>query len=522
MQQQNNNTYNQPPMGQGMLPQPPMPVRPKSKWRERVVNGLTRGSYIGRTLTVPKKVVDNAIITYILALTVCNVLFSQYVLPVFLLVMGTIEVISFFYFSYYISRQWVHFSKSVFTKRLIVSAVMIRLIYVLVAYIYDWETTGTAFNASAGDALWYDEMGRRGAQFIRDGKFVLQEYGRWSKSGISDIGYPIYMSIVYLISGDSIFVARLLKVLWSAWTVLLIYRLASRNFGEKVGRIAAILCMLMPNLIYYCGQHLKETEMVFLTVLFVERADYIIRKGKLTLGPTIGVMLIPLVLFTFRTVLAATLVIAFLMAVVLSSNRVISFGRRFIITLIALAFAGVVAVENTDIVNDVRETAAKGGSGQQQNIEWRSTRSDGGNIYAKYASAAVFAPLIFTIPFPTMNYIDYQFDQILINGGNFDKNITSYFTIIALIILVFSGRWREHVLPLAVLVGYLTVLVFSNFAHSERFHMPILPLSLMFAAYGMSYWNNVKTKSGYMVWVVLLFIAAVAWNWFKLSGKGMI
>jgi hypothetical protein len=35
-------------------------------------------------------------------------------------------------------------------------------------------------------------------------------------------------------------------------------------------------------------------------------------------------------------------------------------------------------------------------------MEWRSTRV-GGNSFAKYATAGVFAPLIFTIPFPTFN-----------------------------------------------------------------------------------------------------------------------
>jgi hypothetical protein len=93
----------------------------------------------------------------------------------------------------------------------------------------------------------------------------------------------------------------------------------------------------------------------------------------------------------------------------------------------------------------------------------------------------------------------------------------------ALVVLLFSGDWRKYVLPLAVLVGYLVVLVFSNFAQSERFHLPILPLSLMFAAYGISIMKQypwIKTYFSY--WCVLMFIAAVAWNWFKLAGRGML
>jgi phosphoglycerol transferase MdoB-like AlkP superfamily enzyme len=131
--------------------------------------------------------------------------------------------------------------------------------------------------------------------------------------------------------------------------------------------------------------------------------------------------------------------------------------------------------------------------------------------------------MIFTIPFPTMTEVLGQENQMMIHGGNFVKNITSYFTIMALFVLLFSGKWRQHVLPLAVLVGYLVVLVFSNFAHSERFHQPILPLSLMFAAYGISIMNQYPwIKRYFNYWCVLMFIAAIAWNWFKLAGRGMI
>ena len=166
------------------------------------------------------------------------------------------------------------------------------------------------------------------------------------------------------------------------------------------------------------------------------------------------------------------------------------------------------------------------GSGQRTNMEWRAERDVGQGMtqkFAKYAGAAVFAPMIFTIPFPTMNEVPKQENQKMIHGGNFVKNILSFFTIAALFILLFSGDWRKYVLPLAILCGYLVVLVFSSFAHSERFHLPILPFSLMFAAYGISKMNEVWwIKKYYPYWCALMFVAAIAWNWFKLAGRGMI
>ena len=167
-----------------------------------------------------------------------------------------------------------------------------------------------------------------------------------------------------------------------------------------------------------------------------------------------------------------------------------------------------------------------GGSTQEVHAEWRSKRKDKAGLqqsFAKYAGAAVFAPMIFTIPFPTMAETPGQENQKLIHGGNFVKNILSFFTIIAIVLLLITGEWRKHVLSLAILFGYLVVLVFSNFAHSERFHQPIIPFSLMMMAYGISKMNEMRwIRNWYPWWCTLMFFVVIAWNWFKLAGRGMI
>ena len=113
--------------------------------------------------------------------------------------------------------------------------------------------------------------------------------------------------------------------------------------------------------------------------------------------------------------------------------------------------------------------------------------------------------------------------QQLLNGGNFIKNIISCFTIFAMVMLLISGKWREHLLPLSFMLGYLLVLTVSEFAQSERFHQPVMPFEFMFAAYGLSVAiAKPKYKRWFISWCVLMVVAAVAWNWFKLKGRGMI
>jgi hypothetical protein len=86
--------------------------------------------------------------------------------------------------------------------------------------------------------------------------------------------------------------------------------------------------------------------------------------------------------------------------------------------------------------------------------------------------------------------------------------------------MLFSGEWRKRVLPIALTCGYLVVLVFSNFAQSERFHFPILAFELMFAAYGISLMKN-KHKRWYGIWLMVVGVAIIGWAWIKLAGRGL-
>jgi len=211
-------------------------------------------------------------------------------------------------------------------------------------------------------------------------------------------------------------------------------------------------------------------------------------------------------------------------SVVMSSSRVVNWGKRIIVGFLAIALIGVIA--GNRLVEKSQQLLEASKSNQKEGIEFYSTRKDkGGNqqSFAQYAGTAVFAPMIFTLPFPSMvRPFEGQDVQQLLNGGNFTKNIISGFTILAMIMLLMSGKWREHLLPLSFMLGYLAVLAMSSFAHSERFHQPAMPFEMMFAAYGLSIAvTKPKYKRWFTYWCVLMFIAAIAWNWFKLKGRGL-
>lgn len=478
---------------------------------------------------VPKYITNNSMLMYFAALAICSTIYAANLLELRWIILGLIEVCGFFYFSNKLSKILVSTKPRIFIKNIFYIGLLVRVVWVIVSYFLYIYWTDTPFSIEAADELFYDDVAHYGANLLRDGQFNIyngiEMYA--GRIGFSDMGYPIYLSIIYCLFFDSILIARIIKAVFGAWTAVLIYKLATRNFGETVGRMAGILCMLMPNLIYYCSFQLKEVEMVFLTVLFAERADYLLRLNKISWKSLLLLMAIPAYMFMIRTALAAVLVLAFFCALVLSSERIISWGRRILLIIMATLFLLVIFFSDTAIGQDVKHMWNIGNTTQKANMEWRSERgSREGTLnqsFARYASSAVFAPMIFTIPFPTMVETPGQENSKLINGGNFIKNIISYFTIIALFIMLSNKKWRKHVLFLAIILGYLVVLVFSNFAQSERFHLPILPFHMILAAYGISHIREkLFIKKYFKYWCLLIFIAIVAWNWFKLAGRGMI
>ena len=489
------------------------------------VQGRRRINAIAKAV-FPKRFSRNALIVYFLALAIVSFMYSAYSLPWYYMLSGVVAVMIFFlYGSTAVKDTLVDKirKESRFEKRIFLIAFIPRVIWMFLIYTIFMNSYGDAFGFENADATYYCDLGEFVAGLIKNGNFhFYDEISKWSGSEeLSDMGYGIYVGLIYTLTDNSIIAVRLMKCVWSSLTVILIYRLAKRNFDTQTARVAAVFCALWPNFWYYCGVHLKETEMVFLGVLFVEQADQMLRSRQFTAWKVIPVLLIAASLFTIRTPLGIVALLSLIFSVVMSSTRVVSWGKRIIVGLLAVVLIGVVA--GTQIQEQAKELIEEVKSGQQDTAnEWR-TRREHGNTFAKYAGKSVFAPLIFTIPFPSMvRPWEGQDEQQILNGGNFIKNIISGFTIFAMVMLLMSGKWREHLLPLSFLIGYLVVLTMSSFAHSERFHQPAMPFEFMFAAYGLSIaLTKKKYKRWFTYWCALMFVACIAWNWFKIAGRGL-
>ncbi|HRS68371.1 MAG TPA: hypothetical protein P5564_07165, partial [Paludibacteraceae bacterium] len=113
----------------------------------------------------------------------------------------------------------------------------------------------------------------------------------------------------------------------------------------------------------------------------------------------------------------------------------------------------------------------------------------------------------------------YNFQRM--NGGYFIRNFLAFFVLLALFKDIKSKKWRNYIFIYAFMFGYLGIIAFSEFAQSERFHLPAVPFLLILAAHGISEFTN-QDKRAFSIYMVLLFVAIIGWNWFKLAGRGLI
>lgn len=495
-------------------------------WRERMMQKYGMGMYMPyqSDTTIPKWLLE-CIGFFFIAMFACWIFFGR--VPNWDLVfVASLSVVLFFGISNSMSKRLSNASEKRFLKNIFYVGFTIRIIWVLYLYfIFNPNYYGTTFGDGA-DVEWYIPFGQAIADWITNETYstlpqIIDNY----MSAIDDVGYPMILAIEYALTGkeSDVFVPMLVKSIMGAYCAIFIYRVAKRHFGVGTARIAALFVCLNPNMIYWCGTMMKEAEMVFFCCMAVDKLDQGLSSGnKLTLRALWPGILAGLVLFFMRTALGLALFLGVLAHIVLASNKIISLAKKIIagilvLTTLSIGVGDRIIEQSKGYLESVRSDS------QQVNMEWRSTRA-GGNSFAKYASAIVFAPLIFTIPFPTLNMAhEGQLTQVLLAGGNYIKNLFSFFVITVLFLMLISGDWRRHVFILAYTCGYLVVLVFSGFAQSGRFHMPIWSMLMLFAAYGVQLAKGNKyIRNGFHQVVLLEVLACLAWNWFKLAGRGLI
>ena len=529
-----NNIYNQVPQfsPHPMPPQmpmmpPPMPRhRMKKTWQQRFLSGSTgRPLTLQQDRTLPNWLIGKSVVFFFVAFAACTFAWG-YPMEMRYAIVSSLSVLLFFYGSKSAINGAVHQGEKAFVKNVFVIGLVARLLWMFYCYFFfNPDYYGTSYGDQA-DVEWYMPYGKAIAEWITgDSNLSFGDLMKRWGGGIDDVGYPTWLAIINLLTfGESdVFVPFLIKCLAGAYCGVCIYHIAKRHFGEGTARMAALFVALNPNMIYWCGTMFKEAEMVFLCCLSIDLVDKTFTSGsKLTFKSLLPGVLVGMYVFFFRAPLAIVIFLAMFSHIVMASGKVMSAGKKIIAGVMVGAVLLVGLGDRLRTQTD-RIVSAVQSDDQAGNMQWRAERA-GGNEFAKYAGKAVFAPLIFTIPFPTFNVsLESQILQRQLSGGNYIKNIFSFFVIWLMFVMLISGEWRRHVFILAYTMGYLVTLVLSTFAQSSRFHMPIWPMLMLFAAYGIQVAKtNPRMKRWFTIALFIEVVACVGWNWFKLKGRGMI
>ena len=462
----------------------------------------------------PKQISTRAIVVYLISLAAVSILYLGYAMSLGYMLLGITFVTGFFLSSSYFSSYWRFLPARKFVQSLFFLAVSLRLVWVIASYFYYTAATGIPFEFGAADSLSY----HNGASLLSEygwGEIFQYYFGDLSR-GVSDLGYYFCLTVFYKFFGSSIILPRLVKAFLSAYTCVLVYRLSVRTFGEDVGRMAGIMTSLMPNLIIYCGFHLKETEMIFITIAFLERVDYLLRSKRISFWSVLLPSLLALSLFFFRTVLGAAAVFSFASAVLFSSAPSMKKGGRRV-ALIAWGILGLLVAGGGTIMTEVESFWE---DRDESVVKKRTEQTLRGNQWAKYATGTVMAPMVFVLPFATMVDVDQQYGQQDKHGGNFIRNFMGFFAFLAIYEALRRKKWRDFSLIGSFVIAYLGVVSLSGFSNSERFLLPGLPCLIMMWAYGVSSLRK-ETYRLLMPWSFVVCAMEIAWAFFKLGSRGL-
>ena len=461
---------------------------------------------------VPNYFTNRAIVCFLAVLLTCSIIFSEKVLDMEWVAFDMVAIVGFFGFINSLSKKWATVDSSAFSKYLLIVSFLLRVAWVCFSYVYFSASTGKPFEYEAADAVGYHGEALWVAGLFQDDQ--LQTYLKYIGDNYADMGYPTYLGALVYMFGDNVFIPRLFKALWGTITCWLIYRIARNNFGESTGRIAGIVAMLLPNLIYYCGLHVKETEMVFLVTLFAFFADQLLRSPTLKSKDIILTLFVGGSLLLFRTVLAICMLASLGVAIFFMSRKVSTIARRsgflaIIGVCILLMFS--TPIQKTILMNF--KESDRNIKNQMLNYSYTYNA----NKFAKYGSKSIFLPLMLVAPFPSLVDTN-QPNPMMLGGAFFTRNVYAFFVLAAIISMYRRRILREHIFLLSCLFSYLLVLGSSGFALSERFHMPIIPFMMVLTAYGISQLTE-KSKRYYVIYLIFIAFIVIGWNWVKVAGR---
>ncbi|MNW43243.1 hypothetical protein D3C74_204380 [compost metagenome] len=163
----------------------------------------------------------------------------------------------------------------------------------------------TTFPPLVGDAFGYDKMAK---QFLETG---VLGYLESTPNSFVMPGFPVLLSIVYLVFGTNLIWFQLLQVIFSVSTIAVIYKIAQKFMKEIYCILTAAIMAIYPSFIYANGLLLTEVSFTLLTALFLwllwlgvesgRKVHFVLSGVCLGLSvmfrPTLSTLIVPIIVY---------------------------------------------------------------------------------------------------------------------------------------------------------------------------------------------------------------------------------
>lgn len=457
-----------------------------------------------------------AIIYSIVVPIIISLLYPSFFIPVGLYTIGIIIVAFFFLGLSHFTKSWSTLPYRVFEAKLFRYSFLFRFIYVfyLYALVYVIDPLSFPFELNAADSWVYHNA----AVVLSKTSFsdffnVLPDLMK----SRSDYGYPIYQGIIYSIFGPYTLPVRLINCFLGSYTVVLLSRITHHIFTEKHARIAGIIAMLFPSLLWFGAIQLKETLMLFITVLAFYQAIDLHSKNRLSLKSLIVIVLSVTFLFYFRTFHAVLVMLSII--IYFSLNWVRNLSVKKLVIIVTISSSVVVVMNSIGLFSDVEAQY-----NDKENIFTRNLQGEVNLLRNISFKEAAVAPLViigsFITPFPS--FLDTEKRQMPIIArfqNEMVRNLLYYFAILG-VIICFKKSFKKTSILLFFIFSYLYVITAAANSFQDRFHLPMVPFIIIMMSVGIVE-SKVKWIHRWNWYIVFIFVAHISWSIFKLIIRGL-
>lgn len=445
-----------------------------------------------------------------------SLLFFNYAMPIGILAVGLSVVFLFFGGLYYFSSQWSQVNYKNLEWRIFFIALLIRIFFMGYMYLLTFwlDPDSFPFEIYAADSWVYHNvaMELHEAPFA-DWPALIKELMK----SRSDYGFPIYQGVLYSLFGPHTWVVRVFNSILGSFTVLMLGRIVNISWGSRHAKMTAILAMLFPTLVWYCGIQLKETLMIFVVV----SSFYVIWNARYQMKWNIWYIILgfglSFILFFFRTFLAALVFISILLLFVPFKETKKSSWIFIVVLLVLYLFYSLAVSGNVfeDVNNQISDS---------QDFFSRNLENEKNLLGDVQFDQLALAPLIVAgaaiTPFPS--YLDTEARQLSIITrfqNDLVRNIMYFFMYLGLFYTL-KSRFKEFVGIVFFLIAYLGVITSAANSFQARFHMPIIPFVIVFMGVGIVEYKP-QQKKWWLFYLILILLAQLAWTYFKLNIRGI-